>query len=120
MYIAKIRVKFNEGGNFGVQKKIEEALKAIEGFDHIDGISVRHIPNHVSAKAKVMDLSDNQHRFVEDAVAAGLEIDWSYSGRGMHGAVCPAVHVDEYEDFETTSRCSKDRLGLGTVYYARY
>jgi len=120
MYIANVRVRFEGDGLFVIQKKIEEALKAIEGFDHIDDIAVRHIPSHVYAKAKVMDLSDNQHKFVEDAVAAGLEIDWNYSGRGMYGKGCPAVRVGEYEEFETTSRCSKDRLGLGTVYYARY
>lgn len=64
------------------------------------------------------DLSDNQRQFVQDALAAGHEIDWSYSGRGMYGRECPAIRVDDLE-FMSRAEVEWDNMGLGYVIYAK-
>ena len=67
-------------------------------------------------------LSENQKAFVRDARAAGHQVYFSYSGRGMYGRSCPAVDVDrgEYLNMATKAKYTHDSMGLGTVYYAPF
>ena len=61
-------------------------------------------------------------QFARAMKRAGREVI-SYSGRGMYGAICPAVVVDACE--ETTIRRATrvdlaiDSMGRGIVLYAR-
>lgn len=64
------------------------------------------------------DLSENQEQFVRDARNAGLEIDFTYSGRGMYGKECPSVVVDDYGKFSTSAETQSDQMGLSVVIYA--
>lgn len=66
------------------------------------------------------DLSDNQKMFCIDAEAESLDIDFSYSGRGMMGKQCPCVRLDREETFKTDARTMEDSMGLGYVVYAQY
>jgi len=72
---------------------------------------------------RIMPLSENQQIFVDDAECHGLEVDYSYSGRGMYGKCCPAVRVDYRDEFDeecTEAAFSVDNMGLGWVVYARF
>lgn len=64
-------------------------------------------------------LTENQIQFCRDALRAGLEVDYSYSGRGMEGKTCPAVRLDDIADFKTTAGYNTDQMGKGFVVYAR-
>jgi hypothetical protein len=61
--------------------------------------------------------SENQLAFVVDALAADLEINFRYSGRGMMGRKCPAVNLDRGERMKTSADVSIDAMGRGTVVY---
>jgi len=66
-------------------------------------------------------LTANQMLFVREAEEQELEVDYTYSGRGMYGAYCPAVRL-EAEDllrYKFTAAVARDSLGLGMVVYAR-
>ena len=67
------------------------------------------------------ELSDNQVQFCIDAEKDDLNIDFSYSGRGMSGRSCPSVTIEEYDDdFKTEADVEVDSMGRGKVIYARY
>lgn len=66
------------------------------------------------------EFSDNQKVFIADAEDAGYEVDYTYSGRGMFGAKCPAVRLDFGEHFNSDSKYKTDSMGRGTVVYAEY
>jgi len=76
--------------------------------------TVEHFSN-----APTYELSENQKRFIEDAEDFGLEVNYTYSGRGMFGDQCPAVEIDHAGDFGTKARTETDTMGLGYVIYAR-
>lgn len=65
-----------------------------------------------------LTLSKNQATFVRQAEDQGLEV-YSYSGRGMYGAICPAVTVAGAGDFNTTAAYAQDSMGMSIVLYAR-
>lgn len=60
-------------------------------------------------------------QFIKDMDAA--EIPWRcYSGRGMHGALCPSVHTGHGTEEADVYRATKlllntDAMGLGRVLY---
>lgn len=62
--------------------------------------------------------SENQKRFVEDAMSQGYEV-YDYSGRGMFGETCPAITVECLDDLKTTANYYTDNMGLDYVLYAR-
>ncbi len=64
--------------------------------------------------------SPNQRKFIEDAEAEGLEIDYGYGGRGMYGDVCPSVRCDSHNDLTTKAKTEIDSMGMGIVIYAQY
>ena len=67
------------------------------------------------------ELSDNQVQFCVDAERDDLELDFSYSGRGMYGRTCPSVTIGEDEDdFKTEADVKQDSMGRGKVIYAQY
>lgn len=85
----------------------------------------QQFPDLAAAGYKLMSSADliyskNQLQFIEDAQDASLDIDYSYSGRGMYGDSCPAVRVDYVGDFDTSANVHVDSMGLGVVIYARY
>lgn len=63
-------------------------------------------------------MSTNQDKFIEDAQNQGYEV-YDYSGRGMFGDTCPAITVDDPQDFKTNAGYYTDNMGLGYVLYAR-
>ncbi len=65
-------------------------------------------------------LSNNQIQFCVDAEEQGMDINFAYSGRGMFGKTCPAVSVDDREDFSSESKKKFDGMGRGYVVYAQY
>ncbi|XHX80853.1 MAG: hypothetical protein RBJ76_13240 [Stenomitos frigidus ULC029] len=65
-------------------------------------------------------LSENQALFVKEAMLQDMAINYSYSGRGMYGDVCPSVSVDDGDDFVTTAATAQDGMGQGIVIYARH
>jgi hypothetical protein len=75
------------------------------------GINIQDLPKLIYTK--------NQLLFIEDAEDAGLEIKYGYSGRGMFGDVCPAVHCDSHNDITTKAKTCIDGMGLGIVIYAQ-
>lgn len=68
------------------------------------------------------DLSPAQIAFVQKAIDEGFgeKLDFTYSGRGMYGKLCPAVILgqDERNDFGFKG-ASADSMGLGSVIYMR-
>lgn len=67
------------------------------------------------------ELTDNQVRFCMDAEDEGLDVDFTYSGRGMYGKLCPSVDMERGDDpFNTTAKTKQDSMGLGYVVYAQY
>ena len=64
-------------------------------------------------------LSENQQQFVKDVIESGNEVV-SYSGRGMFGRECPAVHISSVEAAIGLTKASiaTDSLGMGIVVYA--
>lgn len=66
-------------------------------------------------------LTGNQHRFVVEAEEQGLEVDYTYSGRGMFGRCCPSVRIsdDELTSVGFSADVCRDNMGLGWVIYAR-
>ena len=65
-------------------------------------------------------LSKKEQKFVEKAEELGYEVDMSYSGRGMFGATCPSVTVNNPNDFiaEMGMKGLKwDNMGLSYVVY---
>jgi hypothetical protein len=64
-------------------------------------------------------LTDNQKLFVKDATRQGLEVS-DYSGRGMYGAVCPSVVVEDKSHFKTKAKVKMDNMGMEYVIYAQY
>ena len=63
-------------------------------------------------------LSNNQKKFVHDAILHGLKVDFTYSGRFMFGSQCPSVYVEVIGSFVTKAHYSTDHMGKGYVYYA--
>ena len=65
------------------------------------------------------NLTDKQKSFVKKCKKAGLEVDYTYSGRGMFGATCPSV-VCKLEEFPGNPHIySVDNMGLDYVVYCR-
>jgi hypothetical protein len=65
-------------------------------------------------------LSANQKRFIKIAEKSNLEIDYTYSGRGMYGKRCPCVRVDNLSEWDGNPHKFKvDSMGLGYVIYAQ-
>ena len=62
------------------------------------------------------ELTEKQKAFVRAVEAEGLEVYYTYSGRGMFGRQCPAVNLDGGESFGFRGS-SQDSMGLGTVIY---
>lgn len=89
----------------GIRAKLADAMCDFEAADHV----IKNAP---------YELTVNQMTFVKDAVTQGVEVDFSYSGRGMYGKVCPAVRLDEFEAFGTKVEYSEDSMGKGRVLYA--
>lgn len=91
-----------------------------EYYDN-DGNDIMEAIDNEDKKAEaIKKLSANQKLFVKDAERAGLEVDYSYSGRGMYGKTCPSVNVDRLGEFGTRAKTQSDSMGLGYVIYARY
>lgn len=70
--------------------------------------------------AHASEWNERQIAFVEAANDAGLNVR-AYSGRGMYGAYCPGVSVDNLEDGlslcpEIKGKCY-DQLGMGYIVY---
>ena len=65
-------------------------------------------------------LTGNQFLFVQEAEEQGLEVDYTYSGRFMYGATCPAVRLsmDDLIRVKFTANVRQDDMGLGKVIYA--
>lgn len=97
--------------------EFQENLEGVKGFYEIEELKASD-PLDLDEIEGKEDLSHNQIAFVKDAMAQGLEVNYSYSGRGMMGRYCPAVSVGQYEDFDSDTDHSKDSMGMGTVYYA--
>ena len=85
-----------------------------EKFPHLKekGISISDLDKLI--------FSQNQLNFIEDAQDTEFEIDYSYSGRGMFGDVCPAIRCDSHNDITTKAKTKIDSMGLGIVIYAEY
>lgn len=67
---------------------------------------------------KELVLNPRQKAFVKKCEKEGLEIDMSYSGRGMFGRRCPAVRLDSLAEFPGNPHTySTDQMGLGVVVY---
>ena len=64
--------------------------------------------------------SKKQLKFIQDAEDEGLEVDYTYSGRGMYGDYCPAVRCDSHNDLTTKAKTRIDSMGRGIVIYAEY
>lgn len=67
----------------------------------------------------LIELSNNQARFMEDAEKQGFDIEF-YSGRFMYGEKCPAVRVEGVADFHTEASYKTDEMGLGYIVYADF
>lgn len=72
----------------------------------------------VKEAAEEHDLSENQQRFVFDALQAGFDVDYSYSGRSMYGRTCPSITVDRGEFFSSSAQTRTDSMGHGKVIYS--
>lgn len=68
---------------------------------------------------RYLHLSENQKAFVIDAIDQGLEVDYGYSGRSMYGEVCPAIRLNDPDDFYTPTKTRQDHMGKGFVIYAQ-
>ena len=64
------------------------------------------------------NLSKDQVKFAEKAIKDEYEVDFFYSGRGMFGAFCPAVHIDDAAEWGYPG-AQIDQMGLGHVIYKR-
>lgn len=63
-------------------------------------------------------LRPNQLEFVRKAEQEGFKVDYTYSGRGMFGRLCPAVRLSREDRGAFGFRgASRDSLGLGEVIY---
>lgn len=89
-------------------------------FKTIDGNWVVYYKIQADGKEYSYELSTNQVRFIKDALEAGLEVEYSYSGRGMFGTRCPSVRVDNVHSLETNADVCTDQMGRGYVIYARF
>lgn len=68
--------------------------------------------------AKCPDLNENQIKFIQDVIAAGLEGELrTYSGRGMFGQSCPGVVVGHTSELPTTVRYVTDNMGMNIIMY---
>lgn len=76
------------------------------------GIGINHLPEHI--------YSENQLQFIEDAEQTEFDVDFSYSGRGMFGDVCPCIRCNSHNDLKTKSNTVMDSMGKGIVIYAQY
>lgn len=75
-----------------------------------NNISIHDLPEHI--------YSENQRQFIEDC-ENDFEIDYSYSGCGMFGDVCPAIRCERNEHPASKAKYVHDSMGLGMVYYAQ-
>ena len=119
--ILKLRVRVKDTGRTHMQISAElvGALRSFDGFIELSDYNVSNtIHDEELQGIESRMLSDNQDRFVQDALAMGLEVNYDYSGRGMEGRTCPAVTVGQYENFDSDTDHNKDSMGMGTVYYA--
>jgi hypothetical protein len=64
--------------------------------------------------------SDNQKLFILDMLSQGVDVDPTYSGRGMYGRVCPSVRMDYEGEYPTSANVVVDSMGRGVVVYAQY
>jgi len=64
----------------------------------------------------IKKLSRSQKNFVRRAEQQGFEVE-QYSGRGMYGEHCPAIKVDNLDDFDKHSSYYWDNLGMGYIIY---
>jgi hypothetical protein len=89
------------------KKEIASELKALIGIEYVED-------------AEVLLYSENQLKFISDARENGYDVMLDYSGRGMYGETCPAVHLDRGENMRTMAKYQMDSMGLGSVAYAQY
>lgn len=89
-----------------VYNELENALYVYEEAEYLMANNVDY------------ELSENQKQFVIDVIANNLEVDFTYSGRGMMGRKCPSVKLDAFDSFSSNAKTSQDQLGLGKVIYA--
>jgi hypothetical protein len=116
----KIKVENQSRSYNELLVEVKDAAADIGGFVEVSDLEVSEpIGQDTLDDVEERELTENQKRFVEDALAEGLEVDYDYSGRGMYGKTCPAVRVDRYETFATRASYSTDAMGMGKVYYAR-
>lgn len=67
-----------------------------------------------------IEYSANQKKFIRLAKKSNLEIDYTYSGRGMYGKTCPCVRVDSLSEWQgNPHQFQIDNMGLGFVIYAQ-
>lgn len=76
------------------------------------GIKINDLPEHI--------YSENQLQFIKDADRTSFDVDYSYSGRGMYGDVCPCIRCDSHNDLKTKANTAMDSMGKGIVIYAQY
>jgi hypothetical protein len=98
--------------------EFRENLEGVKGFYEIEELKASD-PLDLDEIEGDESLSHNQIRFIKDAMAQGLEVRYNYSGRGMDGRMCPAVHIKQYGDeLETSADFNRDSMGMGKVLYA--
>ncbi len=98
--------------------EFRENLEGVKGFYEIEELKASD-PLDLDEIEGNEDLSHNQIRFIKDAMAQGLEVRYNYSGRGMDGRMCPAVHIGQCGDeLETSADFNRDSMGMGKVLYA--
>jgi hypothetical protein len=76
------------------------------------GVGINGLPKHIYSK--------NQLQFIKDAEQTEFDVDYSYSGRGMFGDVCPCIRCDSHNDLKTKANTVMDSMGKGIVIYAQY
>ena len=104
---------------FETKEELKEArAKVLNDFENEypklkeKGIGINGLPEHI--------YSENQLQFIEDAEQTEFDIDYSYSGRGMYGDVCPCIRCDSHNDLKTKANTVMDSMGKGIVIYAQY
>lgn len=94
----------------------EDSIFIDEIYNKLDQADCQNDDNEDIISNAPYKLSDNQIQFIRDALNQGLTINWEYSGRGMFGAICPAVIGSS---FNSKSDFSYDSMGLKKVFYAK-
>lgn len=94
-----------------IQARMEVKQEYTDSFSELKAaeISINDLPEYIYSK--------NQLLFIEDCEEQGLDVDFSYSGRGMFGNCCPAVRVYSHNDIKTKADTTMDSMGKGLVVY---